>query len=66
MTGTSESRISSSSRYDSAAPSRTILIPILGDHYGRVLDAGDIRVELEDDQVVVRYFEHALPTAPGS
>ena len=45
---------------------RTILIPILGDHYGRVLEAADIRLELEGDECVVRYFEHALPVAPGS
>lgn len=45
---------------------RTILIPILGDHYGRVLDAGDIHLEAEDDEPVVRYFEHALPLTPGS
>lgn len=45
---------------------RTLLIPILGDHYGRVLRSGDIVLEQESDEVVVRYFEHVLPTAPGS
>jgi (1->4)-alpha-D-glucan 1-alpha-D-glucosylmutase len=45
---------------------RTLLVPILGDHYGRVLRSGDIKLERENDEVVVRYFEHVLPTAPGS
>jgi (1->4)-alpha-D-glucan 1-alpha-D-glucosylmutase len=45
---------------------RTILVPILGDHYGRVLESGDIKLERENDDVLVRYFEHVLPTAPGS
>ncbi len=45
---------------------RVILIPILGHHYGRVLQSGDLELEREGDEVVVRYFEHVLPIAPGS
>ncbi|MDP9068923.1 MAG: malto-oligosyltrehalose synthase [Actinomycetota bacterium] len=45
---------------------RVILIPILGDHYGRVLQAGDLKLEREGDDLVVRYYEHVLPVAPGS
>ena len=45
---------------------RTILIPILGDHYGRVLEAGQFSLELEAEEPIVRYFDHALPLAPGS
>jgi (1->4)-alpha-D-glucan 1-alpha-D-glucosylmutase len=45
---------------------RSILIPILGDHYGRVLEAGELSVELEDDEPVLRYYEHAFPLAPSS
>lgn len=43
-----------------------ILMPILGDHYGRVLDRGEIRIERNDDELVVAYFEHALPLSPSS
>ena len=43
-----------------------ILMPILGDHYGRVLDAGDIKVVQEPDGLVLRYYEHELPVDPGS
>ena len=46
----------------------SILVPILGDHYGRVLEAGEIRLEATPNEVVVRYHEHVLPltkdTAP--
>jgi (1->4)-alpha-D-glucan 1-alpha-D-glucosylmutase len=43
-----------------------ILVPVLGDHYGRVLDAGEIHVEREGGSFVVRYFEHRFPLAPRS
>jgi (1->4)-alpha-D-glucan 1-alpha-D-glucosylmutase len=43
-----------------------VLIPILGDHYGRVLKAGDLRIEREGGSFQIRYFEHALPAAPRS
>ena len=44
----------------------TVLLPILGDHYGRVLEAGEIRVERVGDSFVVRYHEHSAPIAPGT
>jgi (1->4)-alpha-D-glucan 1-alpha-D-glucosylmutase len=43
-----------------------ILIPILEDHYGRVLEAGGLSLERDGDEVVVRYFDHEAPIAPGS
>ena len=45
---------------------RTILVPILGDHYGRVLDAGELELGMENGEVVLRYHDHVLPVAPGS
>ncbi|MDQ4024221.1 MAG: malto-oligosyltrehalose synthase, partial [Actinomycetota bacterium] len=45
---------------------RTILVPILGDHYGRVLEAGELRLAAEDRGVVLRYHDHVLPIAPGT
>jgi (1->4)-alpha-D-glucan 1-alpha-D-glucosylmutase len=45
---------------------RVVLVPILGDHYGRVLDSGRIRLERDGDGAVVRYFEHTLPISPAS
>ncbi|HEX2295520.1 MAG TPA: malto-oligosyltrehalose synthase [Actinomycetota bacterium] len=45
---------------------RTILVPILGDHYGRVLEAGELKLGREGDEIVLRYHEHVLPIAAGS
>lgn len=42
----------------------TVLMPILGDHYGRELEAGEIRIAREGGGFVVRYKDHALPVAP--
>ena len=41
-----------------------ILLPVLGDHYGRVLEAGELRVERRDGSLVVTYFDHWFPLAP--
>ena len=38
-----------------------VLLPILGDHYGRVLEAGELRLERDGSAVRVRYRDHALP-----
>jgi (1->4)-alpha-D-glucan 1-alpha-D-glucosylmutase len=42
----------------------TVLLPVLGDHYGRVLEAGDLRVERRGGSFWLRYFEHGYPIAP--
>ena len=42
----------------------TVLVPVLGDHYGRVLEAGELRVERREGSFVVRYHEHELPLSP--
>jgi len=43
-----------------------ILLPVLGDHYGRVLEAGSIRLERRDGDFLVRHFDHAFPVDPRS
>jgi (1->4)-alpha-D-glucan 1-alpha-D-glucosylmutase len=43
-----------------------VLVPILGDHYGRVLEAGDISVEREGGSFLVHYRDHSLPVSPRS
>ena len=43
-----------------------VLMPILGDHYGRVLDSGDLTVADEPEGPVLHYFEHELPIDPQS
>jgi (1->4)-alpha-D-glucan 1-alpha-D-glucosylmutase len=43
-----------------------VLVPILADHYGRVLERGEIQVRrsADGDAFVVHYGEHMLPVAP--
>jgi (1->4)-alpha-D-glucan 1-alpha-D-glucosylmutase len=43
-----------------------VLMPILGDHYGRVLEAGELRIEYRQAAFTVRYYEHEAPLSPRS
>src|SRR3954447_14836190 len=43
-----------------------VLIPVLGDQYGKVLAAGQIRIEFKDGAFRVCYMEHAFPLSPRS
>ena len=43
-----------------------VLMPILGDHYGRVLDNGELRIEYERACFTVRYYDHEAPLSPRS
>src|SRR4051794_40131825 len=43
-----------------------VLMPVLGGHYGRVLEAGELQVEREGGSFTVRYFDNVLPIAPRS
>lgn len=44
----------------------TVLLPILGDHYGRVLDRRELRLERHGGSFLVRYFDNSWPAAPRS
>ncbi len=43
-----------------------ILVPVLGDHYGRILSAGRIRLQREEGSFVFHYEDHEFPAAPQS
>ncbi len=43
-----------------------VLIPVLGDQYGRVLAAGQIQVDRDHGSFCVRYVENLYPLAPRS
>lgn len=43
-----------------------VLVPVLGDHYGRALERGEIAVVRHGARFVVEYFEHRFPVAPRS
>jgi len=44
----------------------TVLLPILGDHYGRILEAGELKVVRKAGKFEVHYHEHRMPVAPSS
>ncbi len=41
-----------------------VLLPVLGDHYGRVLEDGQIQLQFHNGQFAVRYFDHEFPVNP--
>jgi (1->4)-alpha-D-glucan 1-alpha-D-glucosylmutase len=41
-----------------------LLLPILGDQYGRVLDRGELRLQFRDGALVLHYFDQELPINP--
>lgn len=41
-----------------------VLLPILGDQYGVVLENQELRVVYEDGRFVIHYYDHRLPVAP--
>jgi (1->4)-alpha-D-glucan 1-alpha-D-glucosylmutase len=43
-----------------------VLVPVLGDHYGRVLEAGELSLERKGGSFLVRYHDHELPISPRS
>ncbi|KAB8143570.1 malto-oligosyltrehalose synthase [Chloroflexia bacterium SDU3-3] len=43
-----------------------VLLPILGDQYGRVLEQGALQVRYEDGAFWLHYYEHCLPLNPRS
>jgi (1->4)-alpha-D-glucan 1-alpha-D-glucosylmutase len=43
-----------------------VLLPVLGDQYGRVLERGELKVRYEAGAFYLRYYEHEWPVAPGT
>ena len=43
-----------------------VLLPILGDQYGRVLERGELKVQYEAGAFYLCYYEHEFPIAPGT
>jgi (1->4)-alpha-D-glucan 1-alpha-D-glucosylmutase len=41
-----------------------VLLPVLGDQYGVVLDRGELKLVFEEGRFLVRYFDTVLPIAP--
>jgi (1->4)-alpha-D-glucan 1-alpha-D-glucosylmutase len=43
-----------------------IVVPTLGDQYGKVLENGELKVEYADGAFGIAYYEHKFPVAPDS
>ncbi len=43
-----------------------VLLPILGDQYGRVLERAELQVHYDDGSLHLSYYEHRFPIAPGT
>jgi (1->4)-alpha-D-glucan 1-alpha-D-glucosylmutase len=43
-----------------------VLLPVLGDHYGRVLEAGELQLVRAGGSFTIGYHEHRFPAAPRS
>jgi (1->4)-alpha-D-glucan 1-alpha-D-glucosylmutase len=43
---------------------RKLLLPILGDQYGSVLERGELQLEFANGRLLLKYFDHALPINP--
>ena len=43
-----------------------VLLPVLGDYYGRVLERGELKLVQERDDILLAYHEHRFPIAPGT
>src|SRR5690606_15440632 len=41
-----------------------VLLPVLGDQYGAVLEAGDLVLEFQQGTFQVRYYDHVFPINP--
>jgi (1->4)-alpha-D-glucan 1-alpha-D-glucosylmutase len=43
-----------------------ILVPVLGDQFGKVLEAGELTLARDGGALVVRYYDNVFPVAPRS
>jgi (1->4)-alpha-D-glucan 1-alpha-D-glucosylmutase len=43
-----------------------VLLPVLGDHYGRILEGGEFELHHEEGVFTLHYYEHAFPIDPSS
>lgn len=43
-----------------------VLLPVLGDHYGRILEAGQLQLSHRDGVFILHYQEHSFPVDPSS
>src|SRR5436309_13407357 len=43
-----------------------VLVPVLGDRYGAVLERGELKLQLVNGALQIRYYDHVFPVSPRS
>lgn len=43
-----------------------VLLPVLGDHYGRILESGELKLTHSDGLFTLHYYDHTYPVDPSS
>lgn len=43
-----------------------VLLPVLGDHYGRLIERAELTLEREGAQFIIRYHDQVFPVSPRS
>lgn len=43
-----------------------VLLPVLGDHYGRILESGQLQLARDGGSFTIKYHEHQFPVDPSS
>ncbi len=43
-----------------------VLLPVLSDHYGRILESGELKLVFNEGKFAVQYFEQVFPVDPRS
>jgi (1->4)-alpha-D-glucan 1-alpha-D-glucosylmutase len=51
---------------DWTVPDRAVLMPVLGERIGTVLGSGQLTVDRDGPEPVLRYFAHEFPIRPGT
>ena len=51
---------------DWAAQERAVLMPVLGRRIGEVVADGEITLDRDGDEPLLRYFDHVFPVRPGT
>jgi (1->4)-alpha-D-glucan 1-alpha-D-glucosylmutase len=51
---------------DWSSQHRSFLMPVLGDRIGRCVDRGEITLDTEGDEPVLRYYDHVFPVREGT
>jgi (1->4)-alpha-D-glucan 1-alpha-D-glucosylmutase len=43
-----------------------VVLPTLGDHFGTILESGELKLDIDDRGLAINYYENRFPVAPSS